>query len=327
MHRRSFLRNASLAVTAGVAATACGDDGEVDGASASGSPSADAPASSGSAADIPPPEEQTLAVQAASLEFLVGPNRYLTFGLTALDRSPLAEDRPVEVYLRTLTGEPDAQGQVVAGPLPATYSSAADTGLPIYYVQTDLEEEGLFELVAVSEGEAGAAAIQVVDPQNSRVTEPETGDPLVPGAAAVSAPTPTFEDDRGVFDVCTQEPPCGMHEVSLAEAMETGQPIVLMFATPQFCQTAVCGPSVATLDAVRADGDWGDTIFIHSEIFAEEPTGADVAATPVTDAVAAWGLPTEPWLFTIGGDGVIVDRIDGPMPAPVVRSLVENLPA
>jgi hypothetical protein len=331
MHRRTFLRTSSLTVAAGLLATACGDGAEVapDGAASEAGPAAtSAPsAAAGGIPDLPPIEEQTLAVQAASLELLTGASRYLAFGITQLDRTPLAEDREVEVYLRRVAGDPAAQGEVVAGPLPATFSPPADTGQGVYYVQADLEEAGLFEVVALSEGEAGSAAIQVVDPADSRVVDPATGDPVIPGAAAISAPTPTVADDRGVFAICTQDPPCGMHEVSLDEALAGGTPVVVMFATPQFCQTAVCGPSVATLDAVRGDGSWGDTVFVHSEIFAEEPTGADVASTPLTDAVLAWGLPTEPWMFTVGADGVIVDRIDGPMPEPIVRALVEDLQA
>jgi hypothetical protein len=306
LHRRALLRTSALAATAGLL-PACG--------------------SGGGGADVPPPEEQTLAVQAASLEFLTGRGRYLAFGVTGVDRSPLPEDAEVEVLLRTLPGQPDQEPEVVLGPLPATYSPAGDTGQAVYYLQADLEEPGLFELVARSGGETGTAAVQVVDPQDSQVKAAESGEPLIPGAMAVPAATPTEEDDLGVFAVCTQDPPCGMHEQSLDEALGSGKPVVLIFATPQFCQTVVCGPSVATLDAVRQDGDWGETVFVHSEIFQEEPTGGDVASTPLTPAVEAWGLPTEPWLFTIGPDGTIVDRIDGPMPEPVVRSLVEGLQA
>ncbi len=310
MHRRSFIRTATLAVTAGMA-TACGGGG-----------------GGGTAIeDLPGIEEQTLAVLAASLEFLTGPDRWIAFGITTLDRSPLAEDRAVEVYLRTLTGDPEAQGEVVLGPLPATFSPASETGQSIYYLQTDLEVEGLFEIVAISGDDFGTAAVQIVDPANSRVINPEDNSPVVPGTMAISAPTPTVEDDRGVFSICTQSPQCGMHEMSLDEALATGRPVVVMFATPQFCQTAVCGPSVETLDGIRTSGEWGDTIFIHSEIFAEEPTGAQAAATPVTEAVAAWGLPTEPWLFTVEADGRILERLDGPMPEPVLRSMVENVSA
>lgn len=307
MHRRSFLHAATIA-SAALVATACGQRGGSDG---------------------PPPAgaEQTLAVQTASIEILTGPGRWLAFGLIGIDGTPLDGDREVEVFLRSVPTSPDEPGALLAGPLPATFSPPADTGQGVWYLQTTLEDPGFAEIVVVSGEDVGASAVQVVDPSDSQVTAAADGRPMVPGAPAVPAPTPTTSDDLGVFAVCTQDPPCGMHEVSLDEAVGSGRPVVVLFATPQFCQTAVCGPSVATLDAIRQDGAWGDTIFIHSEIFAEEPDGAQVAGTPLTTAVAAWGLPSEPWLFTVAADGVIAGRLDGPMPQPVVRTMVEELRA
>ncbi|MGI9018381.1 MAG: twin-arginine translocation signal domain-containing protein [Euzebya sp.] len=309
MHRRSFIKTASLAAVAGVTTTGCGTGGV-------------------SAENLPTiSEEQGLFVQVASLEILTGRDRYLAFGAGNADLSPLPEDQPLQVFLRTIPITPDDRGELVAGPLDATFSPAEETGLGVYYLRTDLDQAGLFEVVAVSGEEFGTAALQVVDPAESQLRDPSTGDPLIPGSMAVSAPTPTTADDLGVFSICTQDPPCGMHEMSLDEALATGQPVALIFATPQFCQTAVCGPSVATLDSLRTGGDWGDTLFIHSEIFASEPSGANVAATPTTEAVTAWGLPSEPWLFTIHGDGTILGRLDGPMPSPILESMLQDLTA
>ena len=290
-----------------MAVTACADEGVVS-----------LPSSS---------EDQAYFVQLATFELLTGPNRWLAFGVTNTDMSPLPDDVDLEIYLRRVATTPDETGEVVAGPLEPTFATALETGQGVYYLQTALEEPGLFEIVARSGEGFGVNAIQVVDPADSQVRDPASGDPLIPGGMAVSAQTATPDDDLGVFSLCTQQPPCGMHEMSLDAALETGQPVVMMFATPQFCQTAVCGPSVATLDAIRQEDGWGETIFIHSEIFAEEPTGGEAAGTPVVPAVSDWGLPTEPWLFTIGADGAIVNRIDGPMPDAVVRDLVEQVSA
>lgn len=265
-------------------------------------------------------------MQGASLEVLAGADRWLAFGVLDLQNVPVPAEAGVEVFLRRIATGPDEVGEVIAGPLEASYAPPEDTGQGVWYLRTDLEETGIIEIVARSGDAFGTAAVQVVDPQQSRVVSAE-GTPLVPGAAAVSAPTPTTADDRGVFSICTQDPQCGMHEVSLDEALASGNPVVVMFATPAYCQTVVCGPSVATLDGLRAEGDWGDTIFVHSEIFAEEPVGGDLASVPLVDAVQAWGLPTEPWLFTIGADGVIADRLDGAMPGPIVRSMLEELTA
>jgi hypothetical protein len=41
--------------------------------------------------------------------------------------------------------------------------------------------------------------------------------------------------------------------------------------------------------------------------------------------VQAWKLPTEPWMFTIGADGAIVERLDGAMLPEMVANLAEGL--
>lgn len=302
MHRRTFLRATGALAAAGVL-PACGGDAGGDAAGA---------------VPVDTTQPESLFVLQASFEYLTGAGRYLAFGVLDLENTPL-EDADVDVYLRTLPATPDTEPQVLAGPLEATYSPPAASGQGVYYVQADLEDPGVVEILAVAGQDYGTAAIQVRAPDDSALP--------VPGEEAISAPTATVQDDLGQFALCTQEPPCGMHDISLDEALAAGRPTVLMFATPQFCQTAVCGPAVATLDEVRQSGDFGDVAFVHCEIFQERPEGTDLAGVPFTQAVQAWGLPTEPWLFTIDGDGRIFDRIDGPMPTPIVRDLVQRLAA
>ncbi|CAN5362315.1 thioredoxin family protein [soil metagenome] len=306
MDRRLFLQTTAIAA-GGILLAAC--EGGGDGAA--GLPQPTAP--------------QTLAVQAASFEYLTGADRWLAFGVNDVQNRPLDAEAAIEVYLRRIPTTPEMEADVLAGPFEATFSPAVDTGQGVYYLQTDLDEPGFVDIVVLSGDDYGSAAVEIVDPADSQVRPAEEGRPLVPGALAVSAPTPTVQDDRGVFSICTQSPQCGMHEMSLDEALTSGRPVALMFATPQFCQTAVCGPSVLTLDSLRNQGGWGDTIFVHSEIFAEEPSGTGVAGTPLVEAVEAWGLPTEPWFFTIGSDGMIQDRLDGPMPMPILSSMLERL--
>ncbi|HUG83496.1 MAG TPA: hypothetical protein VMM13_02980 [Euzebya sp.] len=308
MDRRHLLQTASIALGATVLGSACTSGSPADPAEL---PDADA--------------DQDLFVQAASFELLLGTGRWLAFGVTDLQNSPLDPEAEVTVHLRRIATAPDETAEVIAGPLEAQHSPAADTGQGVYYLQTDLEEPGIIDIVVQSGGSFGTAAVQIVDPSESRVVNPADGSPVVPGAMAISAPTPTVEDDMGVFAICTQDPQCGMHEMSLDDALASGRPVAVVFATPQFCQTVVCGPSVANLDTLRETGEWGDTIFVHSEIFAEEPSGTDVSDTPLVPAVQAWGLPTEPWLFTIGPDGVIIDRLDGPMPQPILSALLSQL--
>lgn len=270
---------------------------------------------SGAASPIPAGEPALIVAQ-ASYEALQGEGRVLTFGV--LDAATQADIGPAEdlrVYLRDIPASPDQTPEILAGPLSPQYAPAEATGVGVFYVETDLPETGTREIVAVQDGRWGGAAIQVVAPADSPAP--------VPGEEAPAAATPTTADDLGYFALCTQNPPCGMHEMSLDEALTSGRPVALLFATPAFCQTVVCGPSVATVERIRTGGDWGDTIFLHSEIFADEPV--DLATATYVEAVEVWNLPSEPYFFTIDAEGVIQGRTDGPIIPAVIEDLLGTI--
>jgi hypothetical protein len=78
-----------------------------------------------------------------------------------------------------------------------------------------------------------------------------------------------------------------------------------LFATPQFCQSRVCGPVVDV--AAEVQRDYGDRAqFIHMEIFNDNDPNKGVRPQ-----VRAFGLPSEPWLFVIDKNGVIRTEIEG----------------
>jgi hypothetical protein len=80
---------------------------------------------------------------------------------------------------------------------------------------------------------------------------------------------------------------------------------VLLFATPQFCQSRVCGPVVDVAEQVKQI--YGDKAkFIHMEIYNENDPSKGVRPQ-----VKAFHLPSEPWLFVIDRQGVIRKVIEG----------------
>ena len=116
--------------------------------------------------------------------------------------------------------------------------------------------------------------------------------------------TPTTTDARGVTPICTNEPACPLHDVSLTEALAEGAPVALLLATPAFCQIAICGPVLDVLLDVRADHP--GVRFLHAEVYAEPAKDLQTYA-PI---IAPLGLHFEPCLVLVGADGVVVDRID-----------------
>ena len=149
---------------------------------------------------------------------------------------------------------------------------------------------------------------------------PEASQAPVPGKPAKAIATPTPAKPLSYSRICTQDPPCGMHEVSLDEALKSERPVMLIFATPEFCQTVVCGPAVATVDEIRTGGEWGETAWIHCEIYTDQ---GETLGKPVEQ----WGLPTEPWLFSIDATGAIAERLDGPMVTSDIERMATGLTA
>jgi hypothetical protein len=83
------------------------------------------------------------------------------------------------------------------------------------------------------------------------------------------------------------------------------RPVMLLFATPQLCQSRVCGPVVDVALQLRAR--YGDEAeFIHQEVYADNDPSKGLRK-PLKE----FNLPTEPWLFAVGEDGKITARLEG----------------
>ncbi|MEZ5237729.1 MAG: hypothetical protein R2716_01820 [Microthrixaceae bacterium] len=109
--------------------------------------------------------------------------------------------------------------------------------------------------------------------------------------------------------ICTLVPQCPFHEVNLEDALADQRPIVLLVATPAYCQTAFCGPTLGNLIDV-ADGR-DDLVVIHSEVY-EKPKEAkgDLANAPLAPLPDKYGLLLEPVLYVTDASHTITTRAD-----------------
>lgn len=306
MDRRVFLRAVGVVGLSGALGgvlAACGREGSGSGAEDDDAGGADTLDPVG---EVAPDAREELSLVSGSFEQLVGEQRPFAFGVLGPENEPVA-DADVELWVLPV------EGGDRAGPHPATFHEVPGNPFGLYLATVDLPEPGPTSFVAVTaDGRAGSTTMRVTRPEDSAVP--------APGRDAVSVPTATHANPTDVAELCTREPACGMHDVSLDDALAQGLPVVLQFATPAYCQTAVCGPSVDTLEQVRTSHDWGDVVFIHVEVFRD---AGETLAQPVQD----WGLQSEPWLYLIDGDGRIVERADGPLLTleDQVAAMVEQL--
>ncbi len=182
------------------------------------------------------------------------------------------------------------------------------TPAPYYAFRTSIDEPGVYG-IKIDGGPDVGANFQVME--RDQVTIPQPGDVLA------GFDTPTVEEPRGVDPICTREPVCPFHSVTLTDALSVGMGVAYFVGTPAFCQTGSCTPALETMVGVESEYT-DDYVFVHAEVY------TDLDATNVAPAVEALGLDYEPALFITGADGVIVERLDGLWDATELRERLDN---
>lgn len=223
------------------------------------------------------------ALVVASFVHVAGIDERVTLAfLNAEATGPVRPDRPVRVSI---------DGQPVAAEL---HDDGID--LPYLLVRHRFATPGHATVRASYGGSSFTAALQVLDPGEVQMP--------FPGRPMISTATPTVAEPLGVDPICTRQPACPLHDVSLDAALAEGRALAVLFATPALCESRLCGP---VLDNLLAERDaFADRVrFIHVEIFKTLSRGA-----PLVDAVNAYHLRGEPVLFLAGADGVVRERLD-----------------
>jgi hypothetical protein len=220
-----------------------------------------------------------------------------------------------------------ALDQPARGPFPASIESLAtkpafrsastgddpDAATVVYSTELDFPGAGEWKVAAIlkEDGETmGAQMPGIVVGQFKKIPRP--------GQAAPVIHTPTPEDAGGdLSKLTTRVPPDDQNKVDYAEALGK-EPIVLLFATPEFCQSRVCGPVVDVAEQAQHEYG-GEAAFIHMEIYNDNDP-----AQGVRPQVRKFHLPTEPYLFTIDRSGVVADAVEGPFGLELMHEAVDK---
>ena len=132
------------------------------------------------------------------------------------------------------------------------------------------------------------------------------------GDKAPATKTPTLADAGGDAARISTDPmpDPALYQTSVDQALAAHKPFVVVFATPKFCTTAQCGPTLARIKPFVAR--YPGVAFIHVEPYKLKLDGgtlkADLdsaGALQQTDVTAAWGLLSEPWVFVVDKDGIV----------------------
>lgn len=250
-----------------------------------------------------PATAPTLVPVIVNSQIACGPARFMFSFLDPDNRPVAAPDRSASVAVFDLAADPGTPVATAEG----TFLWAIEGSRGVYVASIDFARAGTWG--AEFRSAAAGGPEEVVRMTFSVVAAPYG---LRIGDAAPAVTTPTLDEVDGDLARITTDPTPDerFYEVSVNEALAAGEPFVLAFATPRFCTSAQCGP---TLDIVQAlIDDHPGVRFINVEPY--QLAFVDGALQPVLDAngqlqvvpaVDTWRLLTEPVVFVVGRD----DRI------------------
>ncbi len=289
-----------------------------------------------------------LVVSPAAMTFYRGENRF-PFGVFHADRSQVG-DAKVALYIAKVplpkgsgsgTGEngkrkkgaiararTEALEQPALGPFPAAIESLAtkpafrakttaddpDAATVVYSTNLDFTSNGEWRIAAlIKQGNETVATLLPSATVGEFKRVPRVGQK----APLIHTPTPA-DVGGDLSKITTRVPPDTQNRVDYAEVLGK-EPIFLLFATPQFCQSRVCGPVVDVAEQVKQQ--FGDkAAFIHMEIYKDNDPSKGVRSQ-----VRAFHLPSEPWLFAINRQGTIQAVIEGAFGVQRLTKVVEEV--
>ncbi len=266
--------------------------------------------SAGVALDAPSPvtdagetttETSSVRITLASTDLGVGRNR-LAFGLVDVESGPIRE---ADVLISTFyLGDGRQEGPIQTARAVWRDWPIGQTGL--YTANFDFDRAGAWGVVA-----------NYVDHLGSNVTtsaglevKPKSYTPSV-GERPPASLTKLAAEFSDLNEMTSDpEPDEDLYAITVAEALDAGKPLVVVFSTPAFCRTATCGPQLDVIKELK-DYYYRDVNFIHVEVY-DKPVEieGDLQNAPLSQAMIDWELPTEPWTFVMDGEGKVAAKFE-----------------
>lgn len=203
---------------------------------------------------------------------------------------------------------PDGETTVEAN---AEYLATEGVALGLYVTAVSFNQPGRWS-VALNGTDAPGGRTQLDVAAQSLVPEP--GDP----APASVTPVATTRD--AIADISTDaDPDPAFYELTVAEAVGNGRPTVIAFATPAFCLTALCGPTMDTVKSVVGDDPDFDVVHVEPYDIDEARAGQLI---PV-ESMFEWQLVSEPWVFVVDAGGLVTASFEGTVGAVELQRAVD----
>jgi hypothetical protein len=263
------------------------------------------------------PVAPQLQGEVVASELVAGSQQRVPIGI--LDHGTPVSDATVHVRAYLLQGTTG----VLKAESDAPFEGAGLAGAGAYVAHIDLKPAGNWGLDIVASRPNGEhATLRLATYADGRPLA-VVSNPVVPavGQAAPASHNPTAKEaDPTTID--SGRPPDDMHQISIADAIAQHRATLVVFASPAFCTSRICGPEVKVVQSLEPT--YRDRLtFIHVEIYRDFVP--DASKRQLAQTVVDWRLQTEPWIFLIDSKGIIQARFEGPTASDEVKTAIDTL--
>jgi hypothetical protein len=207
--------------------------------------------------------------------------------------------------------------------VPGTFLDSG-SGLGLYHLTTTFDCVGPWGLELTAALPSGPVTTRGIFDVGAASSIPAIGAP----APRSQTPTATTAEQIALISTDTAPDP-DFYRLSIDQAVGAGRPVWIVFATPAFCSTATCGPTLDVVKSVAAD--YKDRVdFIHVEPYqlhmtdgGLQPLLGDQGQLQVVQSVIDYGLPTEPYQFLVDGAGAVRASFQGIASADEIRAVLD----
>jgi hypothetical protein len=262
------------------------------------------------------PPAARFAPQIASSDLAVGDNRFILGLIDEVENSPVSDAQLHFRFFKLNGNEATLKSQGDAATLQVTksYTHTHEDGTTEAHDAGDI---GVY-VATVAFDSPGTWGIEVAGSVHGEELAPvrlpfDVGEQSL--SVAIGQPAPRsvqtiFSDVDDISEIDTSDPPNPeMHDITIADAVTSGRATVVVFATPAFCVSQICGPTKSIVDELHESYE-GQANFVHVEPYDLEIARNGEGLEPLPFLAEEWGLLSEPWVFLVDSEGNVAAKFE-----------------